>query len=77
MSINVEDGQCYCDQCCPEGHCGCDECNEPCDCGSACPACGDTPSYCQGHGEIGDPVGAAILAAHDEDDHSRCVTKCV
>lgn len=26
-----------------------------------CPACGESPDYCQGHGEIGDPEGAAIL----------------
>lgn len=26
-----------------------------------CPACGALPDYCQGHGEIGDPEGAAIL----------------
>lgn len=37
-----------------------------------CPACGEPIDYCQGHGEIGDPVGAAILAAHDDGDHSRC-----
>jgi hypothetical protein len=43
---------------------------------SACPACGDTISYCQGHGEIGDPAGHAILAAHDEGDHSGCVENC-
>lgn len=38
----------------------------------ACPACGELIDYCQGHGEIGDPDGAAILAAHDDGDHSRC-----
>ncbi len=37
-----------------------------------CPACGQEMDYCLGHGEIGDPVGAAILAAHDDGDHSRC-----
>jgi hypothetical protein len=37
-----------------------------------CPACGDPIDYCSGHGDIGDPDGAAILAAHDDDDHSRC-----
>jgi hypothetical protein len=37
-----------------------------------CPACGDPIDYCQGHGEIGDPVGFAILAKHDDDDHSEC-----
>ena len=39
---------------------------------SRCPACGDVIDYCQGHGEMGDPAGFAILAAHDEDDHSGC-----
>lgn len=37
-----------------------------------CPACGAVVDYCQGHGTIGDPIGAAILAAHDEDDHGMC-----
>lgn len=37
-----------------------------------CPACGDPIDYCQGHGEMGDPAGFAILAAHDGDDHSEC-----
>ena len=37
-----------------------------------CPACGDIADYCAGLGEIGDPEGAAILAAHDNDDHSGC-----
>ena len=39
---------------------------------SACPACGEFISYCQGHGEIGDPAGFAILQAHDAGDHSDC-----
>lgn len=39
---------------------------------SACPACGSPIDYCQGHGEIGDPAGFAILEAHDNDDHSEC-----
>ncbi len=40
---------------------------------SRCPACGDPIDYCQGHGEIGDPAGARILAAHyDEDEHGEC-----
>lgn len=39
---------------------------------SRCPACGDQISYCVGHGTIGDPEGAQILAQHDEDDHSEC-----
>ena len=47
-----------------------EECNE--DYVSRCPACGDVIDYCQGHGEIGDPAGFAILAAHDDDDHSGC-----
>ena len=37
-----------------------------------CPACGDPMDYCQGHGPIGDPAGAAILDAHDNGDHSDC-----
>lgn len=39
-----------------------------------CPACGDPIDYCTGHGQIGDPVGWAILEAHDADDHSRCIS---
>lgn len=38
----------------------------------SCPACGSPIDYCQGHGEMGDPVGAAVLAAHDDGDHSDC-----
>jgi len=38
-----------------------------------CPVCGDWIDYCQGHGEIGDPVGFAILERHDNGDHSGCV----
>ena len=30
-----------------------------------CQACDEPIDYCQGHGEIGDPFGAAILAAED------------
>ncbi|QAU07324.1 hypothetical protein SEA_NOSILAM_83 [Gordonia phage NosilaM] len=37
-----------------------------------CVACGEPIDYCQGHGEIGDPVGAAILDAHDDGDHNNC-----
>jgi len=37
-----------------------------------CIACGEFADYCQGHGAIGDPYGWAILAAHDDDDHTRC-----
>lgn len=39
---------------------------------SYCPACGEPIDYCQGHGEIGDPQGFAILQAHDNEDHSQC-----
>jgi hypothetical protein len=39
---------------------------------SRCPACGDVIDYCQGHGEMGDPAGFAILAAHDDGHHSEC-----
>lgn len=39
---------------------------------SRCPVCGEFIDYCQGHGEIGDPEGARILAQHDDDDHSEC-----
>lgn len=39
---------------------------------SKCPACGEYISYCQGHGEIGDPYGHQILEQHDNDDHSMC-----
>jgi hypothetical protein len=37
-----------------------------------CPACGDVIDYCQGHGEIGDPAGRAILDSHDVGDHTQC-----
>lgn len=39
---------------------------------SRCPACGDPIDYCQGHGEIGDPEGYAILQAHDDGNHLGC-----
>jgi hypothetical protein len=39
---------------------------------SRCPACGDPIDYCQGHGASGDPTGFAILAGHDDGDHSGC-----
>jgi hypothetical protein len=39
---------------------------------SVCPACGSPISYCQGHGEYGDPIGFAILKAHDNGDHTVC-----
>lgn len=37
-----------------------------------CPACGEPIDYCLGHGAIGDPVGRAILDAHDEGRHDLC-----
>ncbi|QZD98926.1 hypothetical protein SEA_TRACKER_83 [Gordonia phage Tracker] len=37
-----------------------------------CVACGEPVDYCAGHGEIGDPVGRAILDAHDDGDHNNC-----
>ena len=37
-----------------------------------CPACNEPVDYCQGHGEIGDPDGFAVLEAHDHDDHRSC-----
>ena len=39
---------------------------------SRCPACGQPIDYCQGHGSLGDPHGAEILAMHDRDNHSQC-----
>lgn len=39
---------------------------------SRCPVCGDPIDYCQGHGQIGDPIGASILSAHDDGYHGRC-----
>lgn len=50
---------------------GCD-CEYPTEYVSRCPACGDVIDYCQGHGEIGDPAGYAILEAHDAGDHTEC-----
>lgn len=42
-----------------------------------CPACGDFPDYCQGHGSlIGDPAGARVLEAHDDGDHTNCHWLC-
>ena len=38
----------------------------------ACPACGTPIDYCPGHGELGDPDGAAILRRHDDGDHKTC-----
>lgn len=42
---------------------------------SLCPACGSPIDYCQGHGELGDPAGYAILQAHDSGDHSQCAVE--
>lgn len=39
---------------------------------SICPACGEPIDYCLGHGEIGDPNGAAILRLHDNNRHYNC-----
>ena len=39
---------------------------------SLCPACGDLMDCCSGHGEIGDPVGFTILAAHESGEHDEC-----
>lgn len=53
------------------GECGC--CHLCCYCTDRCPACGDLPDYCQGHGPIADPVGSHILYCHDElDMHDKC-----
>lgn len=37
-----------------------------------CVVCGDPYDYCQGHGAIGDPIGARIQSQHDDGDHSEC-----
>lgn len=39
---------------------------------STCPACAQPIDFCPGHGEIGDPDGAATLRRHDEGDHVTC-----
>ena len=39
---------------------------------SVCPACGEFIDYCLGHGDMGDPDGAAILDAHDDGIHDGC-----
>ena len=44
---------------------------------SVCPACGEIIGYCLGHGELGDPDGAAILDAHDDGIHDVCHPKAV
>lgn len=52
-----------------KAYCYCEPCEwQPCECepcgvciGEECPACGEPIDYCQGHGEIGDPAGYALL----------------
>lgn len=39
-----------------------------------CVACGEPIDYCQGHGEIGDPIGFAIIGAHEGGNHRKCHT---
>ena len=39
---------------------------------SKCPACGDFIDYCQGHGEIGDPEGYAIIKQQEETTCASC-----
>ena len=39
---------------------------------SRCPACGEFIDYCPGHGDLGDPILAAVLRAHDDGDHHAC-----
>lgn len=41
-----------------------------------CPSCGEREEWCQGHGQIGDPVGYRIALAHDRGWHGRCAGKC-
>jgi len=57
---------------CGDSPCGCDETAELAAEISYCPACGSPIDYCQGHGEIGDPAGRAILRDHDHGYHSHC-----
>lgn len=42
-----------------------------------CPACGEYPDYCAGHGVIGDPILAEVLERHDAGDHTSCVPSAV
>jgi hypothetical protein len=46
---------------------------------ASCPACGTVIDYCQGHGEIGDPAGFRLLAAHDDGNHEAChpASECI
>ena len=39
---------------------------------SRCVACGELIDYCMGHGTMGDPEGAAVLAWHDLEVHTLC-----
>jgi hypothetical protein len=39
---------------------------------SRCPVCGEPISYCQGHGEIGDPDGFWIMSQHNQGQHLYC-----
>lgn len=48
------------------------EVDDPAEDEARCPACGWPISYCQGHGEIGDPSGFAVLQCHDRGDHASC-----
>lgn len=74
----MNDDSCPCGCCGPDDDCSCDD--ECCDCNAEtearCVVCGDPASFCQGHGEIGDPVGFAVLQRHDAGDHGGCVTDC-
>lgn len=82
MGVYLKDEQSEGDPAPDEFDVMCDECGtvhnhlEECDpygpLAEACPACGDPIDYCQGHGEIGDPKGYAILQRHDSGDHSTC-----
>lgn len=40
-----------------------------------CVVCANTSSYCQGHGEIGDPEGFETLRLHDSGEHADCHPK--
>lgn len=39
---------------------------------SRCPVCGEHIDYCQGHGEMGDPIGYEKMAEHDLGNHDWC-----
>lgn len=58
---------------CDEGYCeNYHSHNEDEEMNSRCPVCGDPVDYCQGHGEIGDPVGFEFMQLHDEGLHALC-----